>query len=168
VPADAVVVVAPVQVAEAAQRRHNRHPRCRVSSSPGCKGHHFHHLDIDHRKTHHPICSNNTVTWCRGELGLVVTELALALVWVLDLEMELALAWALVLDLVLELVLGLEFQGNPHLHYKLLLGLCCIALRVLHRCRKSSHRPIYCNSKCLAPVRLEGQTRKHSRQTRFS
>jgi hypothetical protein len=162
--ADVVVVAAPVQVAEGAQRRHNHHLQCRESSNPSCKWPRVHRLDKDHRKTHHPTCSNNTETWCRGELELVVMELALALV------LDLVMGWvlALVLDLALESVPELELQGNPNLHHKFWLGLYCISLRVLHRSRKSSHRPIYCNSMSLAPAHLEGQKRKHSLKTRLS
>jgi len=119
---DAVVVEALVQVEVAVPRLHNHHPQCKVSASPGCTQNLLHHLDKDHKKTSHPICSNNTETWCQGELGLVVLELALERVWALDLVMALAMVMALAASALaasaLVLVSGLEHQGNLNLHRK--------------------------------------------------
>lgn len=115
-PVDVVVVVAPVRAVVVVPHLHNRHPQCRVSANPGCKWNPLHHLDKDHRMTHHPICSNNTDSRCLVALGLVV--MGLALEW----EPELAMAWALVLvawALVLGAsALGLEHQGNLHLNHR--------------------------------------------------
>jgi len=74
----AVVVVELVQEEEGVPHLHNRHPQCKESANPGCKLNHFHHLDKDHRKMHHPICSNSTVTSYLAVPGLVVLGLVLA------------------------------------------------------------------------------------------
>lgn len=158
-PVDVVVVVAPVRAAVVAPHLHSRHPQCRASANPGCKWHPLHHLDKDHRMTHHPICSNNIDSRCLVALGLVA--------WVRALVLELAMAWALVLVLG-ESALGLEHQGNRYLHYMSWLGLCCILHRVPRKNRKSSRRPIYCSSNFLLPPHSEGQTRRHSQASRFS
>lgn len=109
--ADAVVVVELVQEEGEAPHLHNHHPRCKVSANPGCKLLHDGHLDKDHKKMHHPICCNSTVTSCPAGPGLVVLGLGLVLVVALVLAMGLESA-------LVESALGLEKQGNPHLSCK--------------------------------------------------
>jgi len=123
---DVVVVVVPVQEGEEVPHLHNRHPQCKVFANPNCKLNRVHHLDKDHKRTHHPTCSSSTVTWCRRALGLVAQGPAQGLVLV-------AKALAQALGSSLGSALGLANRDNPRQSHKTLQGLCCILHQVRHR-----------------------------------